>query len=256
MVTRLNEDITKWIEEHRNDDTTKLRLSCRKKEDASIYEFAIMQIECRKKASKKLYNTLQSPYFIFPTALSAEQCTSDELADFHASLINEGETILDMTAGLGIDAFHLAQKAKHVTAIDLDSDVSNALSINAEILGRTNFTAINADSVEYLKNTTEHFDTIFIDPARRGDGGKRLFALADCQPNIVELLDCVKAHCNKLIVKASPMLDATQVLRELPETTDLYAIGTRQECKEIVAVVDFKNPQKHLLYIVLRLMMK
>jgi len=33
------------------------------------------------------------------------------------------------------------------------------------------------------------------------------------------------------------------VLRELPETTDLYAIGTRQECKEIVAVVDFKNPQ-------------
>ena len=244
MVTRLNEDITKWIEEHRNDDTTKLRLSCRKKEDASIYEFAIMQIECRKKASKKLYNTLQSPYFIFPTALAAEQCTSDELADFHACLINEGETILDMTAGLGIDAFHLAQKAKHVTAIDLDSDVSNALSINAEILGRTNFTAINADSVEYLKNTTEHFDTIFIDPARRGDGGKRLFALADCQPNIVELLDCVKAHCNKLIVKASPMLDATQVLRELPETTDLYAIGTRQECKEIVAVVDFKNPQK------------
>ena len=241
MVKELSEDIIKWIEEHRNDDTTKLRLSCRKKDDASSYEFAIMQIECRKKAAKKLHNTLQSHHFIFPTTLSAEQCTSDDLAEFHATLITENETILDMTAGLGIDAFHLAQKAKHVTAIDLNKDVAQALSINAKAHNIINFTGINADSVEYLKNSTEHFDTIFIDPARRGDGGKRLFALSDCQPNVVELLDLIKQHCNKLIVKASPMLDATQVLRELPDTTDLYAIGTRQECKEIVVVVDFKN---------------
>lgn len=241
MVTELSEDIIKWIDEHRNDDTTKLRLSCRKKDDASIYEYAIMQIECRKKTAKKLHNTLKSPHFIFPTTLSAEQCTSDDLAEFHSTLINEGETILDMTSGLGIDAFHLAQKAKHVTAIDLNEDVAQALSINAKALNITNFTGINADSVEYLKNSTEHFDTIFIDPARRGDGGKRLFALSDCQPNVVELIDIIKQHCNKLIVKASPMLDATQVLRELPNTTDLYAIGTRQECKELVAVIDFNN---------------
>lgn len=244
MVTELNEDIIKWIEEHRNDDTTKLRLSSRKKDNASIYEYAIMQIECRKKASKKLHNTLQSPHFVFPTTLSAEQCTSDDLAEFHSTLIKEEESILDMTSGLGIDAFHLAKKAKHVTAIDLNEDVAQALPINAKALNITNFTGINADSVEYLRNSTEHFDTIFIDPARRGDGGKRLFALSDCQPNVVELLNLIKQHCNKLIVKASPMLDATQVLRELPNTTDLYAIGTRQECKELVAVLDFKNPQK------------
>ena len=244
MVTELSEDIIKWIDEHRNDDTTKLRLSCRKKDDASIYKYAIMQIECRKKAAKKLHNTLKSPHFIFPTTLSAEQCTSDDLAEFHSILINEGETILDMTSGLGIDAFHLAQKAKHVTAIDLNENVAQALSINAKALNITNFTGINADSVEYLKNSTEHFDTIFIDPARRGDGGKRLFALSDCQPNVVELLELIKQHCNKLIVKASPMLDATQVLRELPDTTDLYAIGTRQECKELVAVIDFNNHEE------------
>lgn len=243
MCFEITDDIIKWIEEHRNDDTTKLRLSCRKKDDASVYEFAIMQIECRKKTAKKLHSTLQSSHFVFPTTLSAEQCTSDNLAEFHATLTNEGETILDMTAGLGIDAFHLAQKAKRITAIDLNEDVAQALLTNANALGITNFTGINADSIEYLKNSTEHFDTIFIDPARRGDGGKRLFALSDCQPNVVESLDLIKQHCNKLIVKASPMLDATQVLRELPETTNLYAIGTRQECKETVAVVDFKNPQ-------------
>lgn len=241
MVRELTDDIIKWIEEHRNDDTTKLRLSCRKKDDATIYDFAIMQIECRKKTAKKLHNTLQSPHFIFPTTLSAEQCTSDILAEFHATLINKDETILDMTAGLGIDAFHLAQKAKHVIAIDLNEDVAQALSINAKALNITNLIGINADSVEYLKNSNEHFNTIFIDPARRGDGGKRVFALADCQPNVVELLDLIKLHCDKLIIKASPMLDATQILRELSDTSDLYAIGTRQECKEIVIVVNFKK---------------
>lgn len=242
MVKELSEDIIKWIEEHRNDDTTKLRLSCRKKDDATIYDFAIMQIECCKKVAKKLHTTLQSQNFIFPTPLSAEQCTSDDLAEFHSSLINNGENVLDMTAGLGVDAFHLAQKATQVIAIDINKDVAQALSINANALGITNVTGINADSIEYLKSSTTHFNTIFIDPARRGDGGKRLFALADCQPNVVEHLELIKQHCDKLIVKVSPMLDATQVLRELPETTELYAIGTRKECKELVVVLDFKNP--------------
>ncbi len=242
MITELNGNIIKWIEEHRNDDTTKLRLSCRKKDDATIYDFAIMQIECRKKVAKKLHTTLQSQNFIFPTPLSAEQCTSDDLAEFHSSLINNGENVLDMTAGLGVDAFHLAQKAIQVIAIDINKDVAQTLSINANALGITNVTGINADSIEYLKSSTTHFNTIFIDPARRGDGGKRLFALADCQPNVVEHLELIKQHCDKLIVKVSPMLDATQVLRELPETTELYAIGTRQECKELVVVLDFKNP--------------
>ena len=85
VVTELNDNIIKWIEEHRNNDTTKLRLSCRKKDDASIYEYAIMQFECRKKTAKKLHNTLKSPHFIFPTTLSAEQCTSDDLAEFHST---------------------------------------------------------------------------------------------------------------------------------------------------------------------------
>lgn len=238
---KLCEKIISWIEEHYNDDVTKLRLSCHKKEDAQIYEFAIMQIECRRKTAKKLAHTLKTRHFIFPTMLSAEQCTSDALAEYHAQLINNGNTLLDMTAGLGIDAFHFAHKAKQITAIDLNSDVAKTLSINAKALNITNFIAINADSIEYIKDSTEHFDVIFIDPARRGEGGKRLFALADCQPNVVGFLDIIKQHCDKLIVKASPMLDATQVLRELPLTTDLYAIGTRHECKELVAVLDFKN---------------
>ena len=131
-----------------------------------------------------------------------------------------------MTAGLGVDAFHLAQKAKYVTAIDLNEDVAEALSINAKALNITNFTGINADSVEYLKNSTEHFDTIFIDPARRGDGGKRLFALSDCQPNVVEVLDLIKRHCDKLIINLA------DIKKDEPNLTKEELIGLVKELKE------------------------
>lgn len=48
--------------------------------------------------------------FIFPTSLSAEQCTSELLARFHANLVPDNGVVLDMTCGLGIDAFHIAGK--------------------------------------------------------------------------------------------------------------------------------------------------
>lgn len=96
-----------WITAHSGDDTARLRL--RHAGDPGMAH-AIMQIECRRKAARKLHDTLRNDGFVFPTALSAEQCTSDNIAAYHASLIAPGETVLDMTAGLGIDAFHMARR--------------------------------------------------------------------------------------------------------------------------------------------------
>lgn len=240
MIKIPDDNTWKWIEEHRNCDTAQLRLKANKN-NRNLINFAILQIECRQKATNKLAQTLQNPHFIFPSALSVEQCTSDRLAEFHSSLISVGSKVLDMTAGLGIDVIHLARKASSVTAIDLNPELTEALTINANILQLHNIIAINADSCEYLSNNDTHFDSIFIDPARRGDGGKRLYAIKDCHPNVISILDLIKSKCDKLIIKASPMIDVSQTIKELPGISDIYAIGTRQECKELVAVIDFKK---------------
>ena len=233
---KLTDDMLSWISRNAGEDTSRLLL--RHGSDPEL-RFCIMQIGCRRQAARKLPDTLRNQRFQFPTTLSAEQCTSDALAKFHASLVNLGETVLDMTAGLGIDAFHIAATASHVTAIDMNPDVAEALGHNAEALGVTNLEAVCADSVEWLKSTGRTFDTIFIDPARRGQSGRRLFALADCTPDVTSLLPLLRQRCRRLIVKASPMLDVSQTLRELPDTQILYVTGTRHECKELVAVCDF-----------------
>lgn len=236
----MTDEILAWIEENIADDPAKLRLRFHKHMTPEI-DFAIMQIECRKKSSKKLQNTLANKKFVFPTTLSAEQCTSDLLAQFHATLVNVGINIIDLTSGLGIDVFHFAPKSQTVTAVELSPIVADALKENAVTLGHDNVIVVNGNCVEFVENCNTSYDVAFIDPARRGVNGKRLFALSDCEPNVVAMLQPLKKMCGKLIVKASPMLDVTQTLRELPETSQLYVIGTAQECKEIVAVVDFKT---------------
>lgn len=223
-----------WITAHSGDDTARLRL--RHAGDPGMAH-AIMQIECRRKAARKLHDTLRNDGFVFPTALSAEQCTSDNIAAYHASLIAPGETVLDMTAGLGIDAFHMARRAASVTAIEMNPPVAEAIEANAATLRLPNVTAVQADCREWLEQCRLTFDTIFIDPARRGDRGQRLYSLADCQPDVTAMLPMIMRHCRRLIVKASPMLDLTRLAADLPGTTDMHVIGARDECKELVAVV-------------------
>ncbi len=232
-------EFCQWVASHIDDDPVKLRLKWQGK--LPWANLAILQIECRRKSRKKLAEELTCPTFFFPTALSAEQCTSDILADFHASLIRPGNTLLDLTCGLGIDVYHAACRASEVTAVDMNPEITEAVIHNAAALGRDNITAVTADCREFIKNTDKHYDVVFIDPARRGTNGERIYRLADCSPDVTSMLGDIAAVSNRLIVKASPMLDITQVLRELPDTTDIYVTGTSTECKEIVADITFDN---------------
>ena len=202
----------------------------------------ILQDECRRKASRKLATTLSCPGFRFPTMLSAEQCTSDAVAEYHAGLIEPGQTVVDLTCGLGIDAFHCARRASTVLAIDIDPLVTDAVEPNARELGIANVHAICADCCEWLKETPAlKFDVAFIDPARRGANGQRLFSLHDCQPDVTKLMPDIERIASKVIIKMSPMLDVKKVISELPHVTTLHIIGTASECKELVAEIDFEG---------------
>lgn len=234
------EEFWKWIESHAGDDTSKLRLSASKWKEPWISD-AILQIECRRKSERKLPEAVANPRFLFPTALSAEQSTSERLARFHAGLVGKGETVVDLTAGLGIDAMSIADVASHVTAVDMNPAAAAALIHNAEVMGHDNIDVKNEDCGKFLGKMDANADVAFIDPARRGKNGERLFALADCSPDVTSLMPKIKSHFKRLIVKASPMIDISAAMRELPQAVKLITLGTRAECKELVAVVDFES---------------
>ena len=204
-----------------------------------------MQNDCRRRASRKLAATLSlSPDFEFPTSLSVEQSTSDDVAELHAELIPPGAAVVDLTCGLGIDTFHTARRAASVTAVDIDPRIADCALRNAALLSLNNVTVICADSARWIAELPEsaHFDVAFIDPARRGASGQRVFGLADCSPDVLAMLPDIKRHTGRLIIKASPMLDIAKVLSELPNAVEVRAIGTLSECKELLIIVDFAAP--------------
>ena len=196
--------------------------------------FAVMQIECRKKTRNKIPELLANERFLFPKAISAEQCTHQQVAQFHASLFQPTDSVLDMTMGLGVDSYYISQRVASLKAIELDEEIAAAGAHNYA------FTVVNADSVAWLTQTDERFDAVFIDPARRGDGGARLYGLADCAPDVLSILPTIKAHAKRLYIKASPMIDVTQSMRDLaPHLTDVWAVSVKNECKELFFEVDF-----------------
>lgn len=238
---QVDEAMFSYIAQNADADTVKLLL---KSEPRLTFDksFAVLQVECRRKTRDKIPSVLQDTHFLFPRAVSAEQCTHQVVAQFHAEQLEASTSVLDMTMGLGIDAFHIAQRASHVTAIEINPEIAEVGKYNYERLC-PNMKVLNCDSVEYINHLSDNqqFDAIFIDPARRDSHGQRVYGFADCQPNVLYLLPLIKQHAKQLFIKASPMIDVTQSVRELGTAlTDVWAISIKNECKELFFKLDFE----------------
>jgi len=241
-----DEEFSRWVADHAKDDTASLRLRFAKT-DPAVSE-AISQIEYRRKAGDKFTKVRQmsgrtgavtgdfSPRW-FPSALSVEQASSASVAMFHASLVESGSHVLDMTMGLGSDAAAIALvDDAQVTAIERDSRLCRFAELNyREIKG---LHVINANSVEWLGSTAETFDCIFIDPARRDDAGNRVYNIHDCTPDVAELLPLMLSHAPKAIIKLSPMLDISATIAALEHVAKVYVVEERGEVRELLAVID------------------
>lgn len=230
----LSSDFWSFIEKNIDRDPLRLRLKYHGSENA---DFAITQIECRKKYAKKLYETLQRPQWLFPDAVAGEQCTSDAIADLHASLVSSGDRVVDLTAGLGVDCLHMASKGAAVTAVEINPLKAQILEHN---LSQENVNVKCADCRDYIaRYDGEKYDAVFIDPARRAADGSRVFSLADCEPDVVEMIPRIREIGRRLIIKMSPMLDISHTASLLPCLEKMIVIGSSTECKELVAVLDF-----------------
>lgn len=238
-LATLDNDFFSAVDRLANADFSRERLRARGND---LQMFAITQAECRHKCRTKLKDTLaRNPKFIFPNPLSSEQASHELIANYHALMAGECTSAFDATCGLGIDAMALARTAREVVACDIQPDVTEALRFNAANAGIANLEVMNTDSMEWLERNNRHFDVLFIDPARRSDSGRRLYSLADCRPDVVSHLPMLMSRCDKLIIKASPMLDITDTLRCIPCATHIYAIGTPTECKEVAVVATHES---------------
>lgn len=229
----LNQNFWDFIYSHANDNCLSLRLKYAKMSDFDT-SFAIDQIEARQKVKDKLPFVALNKEFIFPSVLSAEQCTCEAVADFKANNILKGRynSLCDLTGGLGIDSIAFSSVIESVTYVERFDDYCWSANYNFGLLDR-NVKVINANCSDFL-NDDLCFDALYIDPARRGELNKRVFAFGDCEPNVVELLPRMLDVAKDIYIKASPMADISMSINELKYVCDIYVISFKNECKELL----------------------
>lgn len=242
-----NDDFFEFIERHAGESPDRLRLKYVGKEP--WIAIAVSHIASQRKAQNKLggFDNSLRPTIIYPE-IALEQCSSAQTALFHAELLSHkvnkpGATVLDMTCGLGIDTMAFALKGLEVTAVELNPVQAEIACFNFQ--NRSNITVLNADSTEFLANCGRHFDVIFIDPARRDVSGRRVYGIKDCVPDLTLLLPLIKEKSRFLLAKLSPMLDISEILRELPGIDELYVVGTKGECKELLIALNCEDKGKN-----------
>lgn len=231
----------RFIEEYSTADTISLRL----KNFADLpfdKEFAIRQIECRRKAKNKIPELSAS--WLFPTGISIEQCTAETIARFHATLFDGCENVVDFTCGLGIDAYYISKNVGHLTTIDINSAVAETAKYNFKNIGAGNITVINGDSEGYASNIDTRISAAFIDQSRRNGSGTRKYNINDCEPDLKKIISSISGKTGFLIAKTSPMIDITDTLRQFDSITDIWIISLRNECKELLFKFTFQNEEK------------
>lgn len=197
----------------------------------------LTQIESKQKSKHKLSKWYNTDAIVFPSKLSIEQTSSEECAAYKASLV-EGDTLLDLTGGFGIDCYYFAQRIKQVTHCEIQPELSAIVQHNYRQLQQANITCLAGDSLAYLANSKQQFDYIYLDPARRNQNKEKVFFLSDCTPNIVEHLDLLLAHTSTVLMKTSPLLDLQAGLSELKFVREIHIVALQNEVKELLWVIE------------------
>lgn len=235
---KINDDFFNFIERNKDADVSSLLLKYHNSPLHFDLQLALIQIECRKKHKNKLKHFFSSPKTIIPDKSVAEQSSNEIISSYHSSLISKNDRILDMTAGLGIDSIAFSEKCNEIDAFELSQNRACALKHNARFLGKNNIKVFNRDSVEYLTKVANlTYDAIFVDPARRDSSNNRIFKLSDSLPNIIENQSLIKSKCKRFFIKASPLLDISQTLKDISDIVSIRVICLKGECKEVLIEV-------------------
>src|SRR5690606_30540724 len=150
-------------------------------------------------ARLKLPEWYQRDGIYYPVALSIEQASSATTASYKAGLIGDGERVIDLTGGFGVDTHYFARKSGQVLHCELNQELSDIARHNAGQFDQNNIEFICTDGVSHLLSLAPgSFTTAFIDPSRRVKTQK-VFRLEDCEPNIVEVQDELLERCKHLL---------------------------------------------------------
>ena len=224
--------LKQFLSEHRDDNLQHLALQSAKFPGIDM-PFALQQLKGRRIASQKIPTWTACQEVLYPPQVSMEQCSSETTARFKASLV-EGNVLVDLTGGFGVDFFFMAQRFQKALYVERQPELELLARHNFQALGLDHAETFCEDSVAFLEKMDFVADTIFVDPARRADSGRKTVLLEDCTPNLKEIDDLLAEKSRQTLIKLSPMLDISASIRALKNISEVYVVAIQNEVKELL----------------------
>ena len=194
------------------------------------------QVKYLQRARRKLPSYFAARCII--PSLAFEQSSSEECAA-HKPLA--GDTVLDLTCGLGVDSFALSHRFRRVVSVERNDVLADVARENFRRLGADNIEVVCDTAERFVAECAERFDCCYVDPDRRGARGEKLVRLEDCSPDVTVLLPRLREIARTVCIKASPMFDIDEAFRLFGECC-VEAVSLADECKEVLITIGSGQP--------------
>ena len=146
-------------------------------------------------------------------------------------------SMTDLTGGFGVDFSFTSCAFASATYVERNAQLCHMVEHNLPLLGIDNAKVVCADAVDYL-STLDMQTMIFLDPARRDQHGAKTVMLADCTPDVVQLLPQLLKKSRFTMLKLSPMLDWHKAVEDLHGMVrEVHIVSVGGECKELLLVL-------------------
>ncbi len=228
--------------------------------------FALDQIQGWQTARKKLPLWASCDDVVYPPHLSMEQCSSQATASYKAELVGRlvptdvasSSIFYDFTGGFGVDFSFMARHFGRAVYVEQHDHLCAIARHNFCVLGLSQAEVVCGNGIDvlttlpprhgcghglpYVEGATAQGGKLvfYLDPARRGGHGQKVYGLTDCQPDVEALRNELLGKADAVVIKLSPMLDWHAAVKAMVIDgigCEVHILSVGNECKELLLVL-------------------
>ena len=236
---------SEFVKQFRQADPRKLALQASRYPDVDM-PYALNQIQGWQTAQRKLPSWAACDGVVYPPHLNMEQCSSEPTARYKQQVArrwaeripNASRTSMtDLTGGFGVDFSFTSRCFDCATYVERNASLCDVVSANLPRLGIRN-AQVKCAEAEAVLEQMEPQTMIFLDPARRDEHGAKTVLIADCTPDVCQLLPRLMQKSQFVMLKLSPMLDWHKAIVDLDgKVREVHIVSADGECKELLLVL-------------------
>ncbi len=237
----LTEEVQNWLFENIGRDSRDVSLEKSIFKNISSSELA-GQLKGLQIAKHKFRFLFESRQIYYPPSVHLEQSSSQATAEYKSNLVS-GKLLIDLTTGMGTDAYFFSKNFDKVIAIERNSELTEISKYNYKRLGCSNLEYLNSDFSEFLnQNPDLKPDLIYLDPSRRNSSGRK-FLIEELEPDLNVWMDRFIQNSDKVMVKLSPLSDLSSLIERFHQITEIHLVAVKNEMKELLLVCEINSNQ-------------